>query len=102
MLSHLVGVGVQAPSSPLVIVSTPLPLLNSFFHPSPICSILEPSGSGPTLEGSPAPCVLPKVWPPAINATVSSSFIAILAKVSLMSIAEASGSGLPLGPCGLT
>ena len=51
---------------------------------------------------SPAPCVLPKVWPPAISATVSSSFIAMRAKVSRMSRAEASGSGLPFGPSGLT
>jgi hypothetical protein len=31
---------------------------------------------------------LPKVWPPAISATVSSSFIAMRAKVSRMSRAE--------------
>ena len=49
-----------------------------------------------------APWVLPKVWPPAISATVSSSFIAMRAKVSRMSLAAATGSGLPFGPCGLT
>src|SRR5258708_18362631 len=36
----------------------------------------------------------------AIRATVSSSFIAIRRKVSRISTAAASGSGLPLGPCG--
>ena len=40
-----------------------------------------PSGSAPTLEASPAPWHLPKVWPPAVSATVSSSFIAMRAKV---------------------
>ena len=34
-----------------------------------------PSGSAPTLEASPAPWHLPKVWPPAVSATVSSSFM---------------------------
>jgi hypothetical protein len=53
------------------------------------------SGSGPTwLAGSAAPWALPKVWPPAISATVSSSFIAMRAKVSRMSRAEATGSGI--------
>ncbi len=60
------------------------------------------SGSGPTRAGSPAPWVLPKVWPPAMRATVSSSFIAMRANVSRMSLAAASGSGLPFGPSGLT
>ena len=60
------------------------------------------SGSGPTSAASPAPWVLPKVWPPAISATVSSSFMAMRAKVSRMSLAAASGSGLPLGPSGFT
>ena len=54
------------------------------------------------LPGSAAPCVLPKVCPPAINATVSSSFIAMRANVSLISRAEAIGSGLPFGPSGFT
>ena len=61
-----------------------------------------PSGSAPMCSASAAPWVLPKVWPPAISATVSSSFIAIRAKVSRMSRAAASGSGLPSGPSGLT
>ena len=64
--------------------------------------MLEPSGSGPTRSGSPAPCALPKVCPPATNATVSSSFIAILAKVSRISRPEATGSGFPFGPSGFT
>ena len=45
---------------------------------------------------------LAEVWPPAISATVSSSFIAMRAKVSRMSLAAASGSGLPFGPSGFT
>ena len=36
-----------------------------------------------------APCVLPNVCPPAISATVSSSFIAMRRKVSRMSRAAA-------------
>src|SRR6188474_3471544 len=47
-LSHLVGSLVQAPSSPLVIVSEPLPLRNVFLQPRPCVSRLAPSGSGPT------------------------------------------------------
>ena len=62
-----------------------------------------PSGSRPTyFPGSAAPCVFPKLCPPAINATVSSSFIAIRPKVSRISLAAASGSGLPFGPSGFT
>ena len=37
-----------------------------------------------------------------MSATVSSSFIAMRPKVSRMSLAAASGSGLPLGPSGFT
>jgi len=39
---------------------------------------------------------------PANERTVSSSFIAMRAKVSRISLAAATGSGLPFGPCGLT
>ena len=62
----------------------------------------RPRARGRRGRRSPAPWVLPKVWPPAISATVSSSSIAMRAKVSRMSRAEASGSGLPFGPSGLT
>ena len=41
-------------------------------------------------------------WPPAISATVSSSFIAMRPNVSRMSFAASSGSGLPFGPSGFT
>ena len=44
----------------------------------------------------------PNVCPPAMSATVSSSFIAIRRNVSLISTAAATGSGLPFGPCGFT
>ena len=47
-LSHFVGSLVQAPSRPLVIVSTPLPVPKLFFQPKPWCSTGQPSGSGPT------------------------------------------------------
>ena len=40
--------------------------------------------------------------PPAMSATVSSSFIAMRPNVSRMSSAAAIGSGLPLGPSGFT
>ena len=63
----------------------------------------RPRARAPTYSsGSAAPWVLPNVWPPAISATVSSSFIAIRPNVSRMSRAAASGSGLPFGPSGLT
>src|SRR5918998_3195097 len=47
-LSHLVGLLVHAPSSPLVIVCAPLPLPYLFFQPRPCSSSGAPSGSGPT------------------------------------------------------
>ena len=93
---------VQGPSIPLVVASLPTPEPCRLFQPNPICSNGEPSGSAPTKAGSPAPCAFPKVCPPAVKATVSVSFIAILAKVSLMSFALASGSAFPSGPSGLT
>ena len=103
MLLHLVGVVVHAPSNPLVMVLPALPLPRVFFQPRPCSSMLAAAGSFPTyLLGSAAPWVLPKVWPPAISATVSSSFIAMRAKVSRISRAEAIGSGFPLGPSGFT
>jgi hypothetical protein len=42
------------------------------------------------------------VVPPAISATVSSSFMAMRLNVSRMSLAAATGSGFPLGPSGFT
>src|SRR6516164_9124076 len=59
--------------------SAPKPEPNLLFQPRPCSSIKAPSGSGPISDGSPAPCVLPNVWPPAMSATVSSSFIAMRA-----------------------
>ena len=86
-----------------MIASRPLPVPKLFFQPRPCSSSGAPSGSGPTYwSGSAAPWVLPNVCPPAISATVSSSFIAIRRNVSRMSRAAASGSGLPFGPSGLT
>lgn len=82
--------------------SLPLPVPNVLFQPSPCSSRPAASGSGPTFDAGPAPCVLPNVWPPAISATVSSSFIAMRANVSRMSCAAATGSGLPSGPSGFT
>src|SRR5258706_16172133 len=56
LLLHFVGVVVQAPSRPLVIVSTPLPLPNLFFQPRLCSSILAAAGSLPTyLPASAAP-----------------------------------------------
>src|SRR5258708_40367575 len=45
-LSHFVGSLVHAPSRPLVIVWTPLPLPRVFFQPRPCSSRGAPSGSG--------------------------------------------------------
>ena len=102
-MSHVVGVGVQVPSSPLVMASSPMPVPKLFAQPRPCSASGAPSGSGPTWPtGTAAPCVLPKVCPPATSATVSSSFMAIRRNVSLMSLAAASGSGLAFGPSGFT
>ena len=84
-------------------VYTPLPVPKVFFQPCPCSAISAAAGSLPTyIFGSAAPCDLPNACPPAINATVSSSFIAIRANVSRISFADAIGSGLPLGPSGFT
>ena len=86
-----------------MIVSPPLPLPNVLRQPRPCSSRPAPSGSAPTYRSeSAAPCALPNVWPPAMSATVSSSFIAMRRNVSRMSRAAATGSGVPFGPCGLT
>ena len=102
LLLHRVGVWVQVTSIPLVMASRPLPEPCALFQPMPWCSTGQPSGSGPTRSGLPAPWVLPNECPPAMSATVSSSFIAIRANVSRMSRAALTGSGTPLGPSGLT
>ena len=93
LLLHFVGVVVQVTSRPLVIASRPCRCRS--------CS----SSRGPAPRGAalrvrdrrgcagPAPCVLPKVCPPAISATVSSSFIAMRRNVSRMSRAAATGPG---------
>ena len=47
-----VGSLVHAPSSPLVIVSAPLPVPAVIFQPRPCASTGHPSGSGPTESGS--------------------------------------------------
>jgi hypothetical protein len=66
-------------------VSSALPLPYWLIQPSwPECTG-QPSGSGPTSEASPPPCALPKVWPPAMSATVSSLFMPIRLNVTLMS-----------------
>ena len=83
-------------------VSSALPLPCWLIQPRPWACTGQPCGSGPTSEGSPPPWLLPKVWPPAMSATVSASFMPMRLKVTRMSWAEASGSGLPCGPSGLT
>src|SRR5215510_6039675 len=59
-LLHLVGVCVQVTSGPPVMASAPMPEPCRLFQPRPCSSRAPPSGSAPTSEGSPAPCVLPK------------------------------------------
>src|SRR5512143_2775096 len=50
LLLHLVGVVVQMPSRPLVIVSFPLPVPKVLVQPKPCSSIVAPSGSRPQYE----------------------------------------------------
>ena len=83
-------------------VSAPLPVPYVFFQPRPWCVDRATLGFRADAVGSPAPWALPNVCPPAMSATVSSSFIAMRRKVSRMSLAAASGSGLPFGPSGFT
>ena len=101
-LSHLVGFVVHAPSIPLETVSRPTLRVSWFIQPRPCSEISAPSGAGPRRAALPFPCALPTVCPPAVNATVSSSFIAIRAKVSRTCPAVLSGSGFPLMPSGFT
>ena len=82
-------------------VWSPMPLSWPLCQPRPCWAMSAPSGSAPTFEASPAPWHLPNVWPPAVSATVSSSFIAMRAKVMRMSRADLSGSGSPSGPFGI-
>src|ERR1700742_1955686 len=60
-LLHLVGVCVQVTSGPPVIAWAPMPVSYLLFQPRPCSSRAPLSGSGPTSDGSPAPCVLPKL-----------------------------------------
>src|SRR5215475_16165711 len=60
-LLHFVGVCDQVSSGPPVIASAPTPVPNLLFQPRPWSSMAPPSGSAPMNDGSPAPCVLPKV-----------------------------------------
>ena len=102
-LSHLTGLLVHAPSSPLVIESPPLPLPWLLFQPKPLLLYPGPPPvRGPTWSSGAAPCALPNVCPPAMSATVSSSSIAMRLNVWRMYCAAAHGSGLPFGPSGFT
>ena len=101
LLLHFVGVVVHVTSRPLVMVSPPLPLPKLLCQPKPCAAMSEASGSLPTLVAGPAPCVLPKVWPPAISATVSSSSIAMRPNVSRMSLAAAMRVGIAVRAFGV-
>src|SRR6478752_6950024 len=63
LLLHFVGVAVQVTSSPLVIVSAPLPVPKLFLQPRPCSSRPAASGSGATCDAGAAPWVLPKECP---------------------------------------
>ena len=54
-MDHAVGVDVQAPSSPLVIASGPLPVPHLLAQPKPCASIGAPPGSGPRQSAGLAP-----------------------------------------------
>src|SRR5499427_4262112 len=60
-LLHFVGVCVHVTSGPPVMASAPTPVRCLLLQPRPWSSITAPSGSAPIKEGSPAPCVLPKL-----------------------------------------
>ena len=78
------------------------PSKSGLIQPRPWCSTSAASGGGPSFASTPLPWVLPTVWPPAVRAAVSSSFIAMRAKVTRTSWADFSGSGLPSRPSGFT
>src|SRR5476649_2628299 len=60
-LLHLVGVCVQVTSGPPPMASAPMPVPCVLCQPRPWASMSLASGSAPTSDASPAPCVLPKV-----------------------------------------
>ena len=60
-MSQVIGVGVQAPSMPEVMVWSPMPLSWPEIQPRPCWAMSAPSGEMPTLEASPVPWALPKV-----------------------------------------
>ena len=103
------GSGADAITSGLEVIwtSTPTRWSNNYFwnlfgYDWELTRSPAASGSGPMCLASPAATPSARPMAPAMRATVSSSFIAMRAKVSRMSRAEASGSGLPSGPSGLT
>src|SRR3954454_2213768 len=56
LLLHFVGVCDQVTSGPPVMASAPMPVPCLLFQPRPWSSSAPASGSGPTSDGSPAPC----------------------------------------------
>ena len=100
LLSHLVRLGFQAPS-----------VHWWWYHrlyPSQSCFSSRPISSGRTfrfasyMTGAGGTVEPPNVCPPATGILFPSSFIAIRAKVHGYPGQQATGSGLPLGPSGLT
>src|SRR6202789_4239300 len=63
---NAIGLDDQAPSRPLVTVSSPLPVPHLFCQPRPCCSIPAAAGGGaPHLEGAWGPRALSQESPPA-------------------------------------
>ena len=101
-LSQRVGFWVQLPSMPLVIVNSPAPVPSGLCQPRPMASSGAISGGAPILSALTMPWLLPKAWPPAIRATVSSLFIAMRLNEMRMSRAEPIGSPSEFEPSGFT
>ena len=99
-LGRLVGPGALQPAGERV--GRPCRCRSCSSSRGPAARAAQPRAPDRCTSGRRRRGVLPNVWPPTMSATVSSSFIAIRPKVSRMSRADASGSGLPFGPSGFT
>jgi len=98
---HCVGMGVQLPSMPLVMVYSAKPVPFGFCQPRPIASIGAIS-AGSNLVGRNHAMAFAEGVTAGDQRNCSSSFMAIRVKAMRMSRADPIGSPLAYGPSGLT
>ena len=98
VLSHFTGLLVQAPSRPLVIASAPDARSFDKLTAETECPERWPPRVPDRHNGRVGRAMgFAEGWPPAISATVSSSFMAIVRTFANI-VGRRDGSGLPSGP----